>query len=75
MEAPVVVAMGADHLAFGFGRSPCSIPIPILERKPLGSCVVRTAWRSETRFHYDLYQAVSEVLSLRVPTGRTNAVG
>jgi flagellar biosynthetic protein FlhB len=62
MNAPVVVAMGADQLAMRIRQIAMQHSIPILERKPLARALyARVEIGDEIPF--DLYQAVSEVLS------------
>ena len=62
MNAPVVVAMGADHLAMRIRQIAMQHSIPILERKPLARALYARVQVGD-EIPFDLYQAVSEVLS------------
>ncbi|MEC9158062.1 MAG: flagellar biosynthesis protein FlhB [Planctomycetota bacterium] len=62
MNAPVVVAMGADHLAMRIRQLAMQHSIPILERKPLARALYARVQVGD-EIPVDLYQAVSEVLS------------
>mgnify|MGYP002011465966 CR=1 FL=1 len=62
MDAPVVVAMGADHLALRIRQIAMQHSVPILERKPLARALYAQVNVGDEIPH-DLYQAVSEVLA------------
>ena len=62
MNAPVVVAMGADHLALRIRQIAMQHSVPILERKPLARALYAQVNVGDEIPH-DLYQAVSEVLA------------
>ncbi len=62
MNAPVVVAMGADHLALRIRQIGMQHSIPILERKPLARALYAQV-KVGDEIPHDLYQAVSEVLA------------
>jgi flagellar biosynthetic protein FlhB len=62
MDAPVVVAMGADHLALRIRQIAMQHSVPILERKPLARALYAQV-KVGDEIPHDLYQAVSEVLA------------
>ncbi|MCH2162099.1 MAG: flagellar biosynthesis protein FlhB [Phycisphaerales bacterium] len=62
MEAPVVVAIGADHLAMRIRMLAAQHKIPIVERKPLARLLYATT-RVGQSVPPDAYAAVAEVLA------------
>ena len=62
MNAPVVVAMGVDHLALRIRRIAAQHGIPIVERKPLARLLHRTVDVGDP-VPPDAYAAVAEVLA------------
>ncbi|MFM1831756.1 MAG: Flagellar biosynthetic protein FlhB [Planctomycetota bacterium] len=62
MHAPVVVAIGVDHLALRIRRIAAQHGIPIVERKPLARLLHRTVKTGEP-IPPESYAAVAEVLA------------
>ena len=62
MEAPVVVAMGADHLAMRIRMLAAQHQVPIVERKPLARLLYATTQVGQ-QVPPDAYAAVAEVLA------------
>lgn len=62
MNAPVVVAMGVDHLALRIRRLAAQHGVPIVERKPLARLLHRTVDVGDP-IPPDAYAAVAEVLA------------
>lgn len=62
MNAPTVIAMGADHLALRIRQIAMANGIPILERKPLARALYRQLQVGQ-EVPADLYQAIAEVLA------------
>jgi flagellar biosynthetic protein FlhB len=62
MHAPVVVAIGVDHLALRIRRIAAQHGIPIVERKPLARLLHRTV-RTGEPIPPESYAAVAEVLA------------
>ena len=62
MNAPVVVAMGVDHLALRIRRIAAQHGVPIVERKPLARLLHRTVDVGDP-VPPDAYAAVAEVLA------------
>ncbi|MCP4834956.1 MAG: flagellar biosynthesis protein FlhB [Phycisphaera sp.] len=62
MNAPVVVAMGVDHMALRIRRIAAQHGVPIVERKPLARLLHRTVDVGDP-IPPDAYAAVAEVLA------------
>lgn len=62
MHAPIVVAMGADHLALRIRQLAVQNGVPIVERKPLARLLHATT-RVGEEIPPDAYAAVAEVLA------------
>lgn len=62
MNAPVVVAMGADHLALRIRQIAMSNGIPILERKPLARALYKQVTVGQ-EIPPEFYSTVAEVLA------------
>ena len=62
MHAPIVVAMGADHLALRIRQLAVQNGVPIVERKPLARLIHATT-RVGEEIPPDSYAAVAEVLA------------
>ena len=62
MHAPVVVAMGVDHLALRIRQLAVQNGVPIIERKPLARLLHATT-RVGQEIPPDTYAAVAEVLA------------
>lgn len=62
MRAPIVVAMGADHLALRIRQIAMQHGIPILERKPLARALYKQVTVGQ-EIPVETYEAVSEVLT------------
>ena len=62
MHAPVVVAMGVDHLAMRIRQLAVQNSVPIVERKPLARLLHATT-RIGEEIPPDAYAAVAEVLA------------
>ena len=62
MHAPVVVAMGADHLALRIRQIAMKHGIPILERKPIARALYKQVSVGQ-EIPPDMYSAVAEVLA------------
>jgi flagellar biosynthetic protein FlhB len=65
MAAPIVLAKGADQIAFRIREKARSHGIPIIENKPLAQTLYRTAEVGET-IPAPLFGAVAEVLAYLV---------
>jgi len=62
MQAPRIVAMGADHLAFRIRQIAMKHAIPIVERKPLARALYANA-KVGQEIPPDHYKAVAEILA------------
>lgn len=62
MQAPRIVAMGADHLAFRIRQIAMKHSIPIVERKPLARALYANA-KVGQEIPPDHYKAVAEILA------------
>ena len=62
MNAPTVVAMGADHLALRIRQIAMTHGVPILERKPLARALYKQV-KVGQEIPADMYEAVAEVLA------------
>jgi len=62
MQAPRIVAMGADHLAFRIRQIAMRHSIPIVERKPLARALYANA-KVGQEIPPDHYKAVAEILA------------
>jgi flagellar biosynthetic protein FlhB len=62
MNAPTVVAMGADHLALRIRQIAMKHGIPILERKPLARALYKQVTVGQ-EISPDFYATVAEVLA------------
>ncbi|WP_238883233.1 fused FliR family export protein/FlhB family type III secretion system protein [Clostridium sp. YIM B02551] len=63
MEAPKVVAMGADHVAIKIKEIAKENKIPIIENKPLARAMFDTL-DVDSEVPADMYQAIAEILAL-----------
>ncbi|NOZ42884.1 MAG: flagellar biosynthesis protein FlhB, partial [Alphaproteobacteria bacterium] len=72
MEVPVVVAKGADHIAYKIRQVAVENDIPVLENPPLARAIYATVEIDE-EIHEDHYKAVAEVVGyiLRIRKGET----
>ena len=62
MDAPTVVAMGAEHLALRIRQIAMKHGVPILERKPLARALYKQV-KVGQEIPPDMYAAVAEVLA------------
>ena len=62
MQAPRIVAMGADHLAFRIRQIAMKHAIPIVERKPLARALYAQS-KVGQEIPADHYKAVAEILA------------
>ena len=63
MEAPKVVAKGADNIAIKIKEKAMESKIPIIENKPLARMIYETV-DIDKEVPQDMYQAVAEVLAM-----------
>ena len=74
MNAPKVVAKGADFLAIRIRQLAAGSGVPIVERRPLAQALYKNC-RIGDEIPVSLYQAVAEVLAYVYELSRTKRIG
>ena len=63
MEAPKVIAKGADNIALRIKEKALEYKVPIIENKPLARLIYDSV-EIDSDIPQDMYQAVAEVLAM-----------